>query len=197
MLLKRILASFVLVAMLPTLAFSQDLLKLEELMSADELQSTGVGELGAAQLEALNLWIQNHRVPVEQAVSGKQDLNNQNHAANIGAVVPAQVAGEETLGERAELTATNQSQASIAISREYGEREAWVDIESVINGVFSGWSGTTVFELANGQVYQQRRQGKWRTDLLDPQVKISKNFLGMLEMEVAGRSIGVKRLRSR
>jgi hypothetical protein len=52
-----------------------------------------------------------------------------------------------------------------------------------------------VFNLDNGQVYQQRRPGSWRTQLSDPEVKVGHGFMGVLELEVGGHSIGVKRLR--
>ncbi|TQV84097.1 hypothetical protein FKG94_05375 [Exilibacterium tricleocarpae] len=71
------------------------------------------------------------------------------------------------------------------------------DIRSRIEGAFSGWDGKTVFRLQNGQVWQQRLQGRWRTKLVDPEVIISRNIFGFYELEIVekGRSIGVKRLR--
>ncbi len=76
------------------------------------------------------------------------------------------------------------------------KEEADKDIHSNIDGKFSGWSGKTRFRLKNGQVWQQRHNGRWKTELVDPEVIITRNFFGFYEMKVkvADRSIGVKRL---
>lgn len=77
----------------------------------------------------------------------------------------------------------------------WGAREEREDVVSRISGTFTGWDGNTVFNLDNGQAYQQRRPGSWRTQLTDPEVKVGRGFMGVLELEVGGHSIGVKRLR--
>jgi len=75
-------------------------------------------------------------------------------------------------------------------------REAKEDHEVVsrIAGDFSGWSGTTVFRLANGQVWKQRLQGRYRYEgPPNPEVKIDRNWLGFYRLTVVetGRSVGV------
>ena len=67
---------------------------------------------------------------------------------------------------------------------------------SRIVGEFNGWSGKTRFVLENGQVFEQRRPGRWKITLNNPEVHINQTFMGALEMEVVseGRSIGVRRL---
>lgn len=67
---------------------------------------------------------------------------------------------------------------------------------SRIVGQFEGWSGKTRFVLENGQVFEQRRPGRWKTSLLNPEVLVTQNFMGAYELEVVaeGRSIGVRRL---
>ena len=67
---------------------------------------------------------------------------------------------------------------------------------SRIVGEFSGWSGKTRFVLENGQVFEQRRRGRWKTTLDNPEVHIRQNLMGAYEMEVVseGKSIGVRRL---
>lgn len=69
-------------------------------------------------------------------------------------------------------------------------------ITSRIVGEFNGWSGKTRFVLENGEVYEQRRRGRWKITLNNPEVQINENFMGALELEVVseGRSIGVRRL---
>ena len=69
-------------------------------------------------------------------------------------------------------------------------------ITSRIVGEFNGWSGKTRFILENGQVFEQRRRGRWKITLHNPEVHIRKNLMGSFEMEVVSeeKSIGVRRL---
>lgn len=71
------------------------------------------------------------------------------------------------------------------------------EIVSVIQQPFSGWSGDTVFTLANGQVWQQRRQGNYPYRGSNPEVRITKNMLGFYTMELVenGKAVLVKRLK--
>ncbi|PCI80604.1 MAG: hypothetical protein COB20_02950 [SAR86 cluster bacterium] len=67
---------------------------------------------------------------------------------------------------------------------------------SRIVGEFSGWTGKTRFVLENGQIFEQRRPGRWKITLDNPEVHIRQNLMGSYEMEVVSeeRSIGVRRL---
>ena len=77
------------------------------------------------------------------------------------------------------------------------KKAAKADIHSRIVGSFSGWSGDTYFKLENGQIWQQRTPGKWRTRLQDPEVVIETNRVGFRQLRVlsANKMIGVKRVR--
>lgn len=67
---------------------------------------------------------------------------------------------------------------------------------SEIDGIFEGWSGSTIFRLKNGQIWQQRLSGKWKYYKQSPSVKIKKNFFGYFVMRVDNqKSIGVKRIK--
>lgn len=70
-------------------------------------------------------------------------------------------------------------------------------IEARIVGVFTGWSGKTVFRLDNGQVWRQRLPGKYqhRADP-NPSVVISRNALGFYVLTVteSDRRTGVERV---
>ncbi len=67
---------------------------------------------------------------------------------------------------------------------------------SEIDGIFEGWSGSTIFRLKNGQIWQQRLSGKWKYYKQAPSVKIKKNFFGYFVMRVDNqKSIGVKRIK--
>ena len=67
---------------------------------------------------------------------------------------------------------------------------------SKIVGDFNGWSGKTRFVLENGQIFEQRRPGRWKITLNNPEVLITQNLMGAYDMEVVseGKSIGVRRL---
>lgn len=71
------------------------------------------------------------------------------------------------------------------------------EIVSVIKPPFSGWSGNTVFQLENGQVWQQRRRGNYKYLGSNPKVLISRNFMGFYRMELLenGQTVQVKRLK--
>ena len=67
---------------------------------------------------------------------------------------------------------------------------------SAIDGNFEGWSGSTIFRLKNGQIWQQRLSGKWKYNKQLPNVRIKKSFFGYFVMRVDDRkSIGVKRIK--
>jgi hypothetical protein len=155
---------------------AQSAFRIEERMNADELQAAGLQNLDADQLQALNDWLQ--RNVIQQTTS----------SATMASETEATVRSEPDPG-----VAATPSEEQVE-TRRYGEREEYRDVVSMIRGQFSGWEGNTVFRLENGQVYQQRRPGRWKTSLTDPQVRVTRSFLGMLELEVEGHSIGVKRL---
>jgi hypothetical protein len=70
------------------------------------------------------------------------------------------------------------------------------EIVSVIQQPFKGWSGDTVFRLENGQVWQQRQSGNYPYRGTNPEVRITKNFMGFYRMELTenGKAVAVKRL---
>ena len=77
-----------------------------------------------------------------------------------------------------------------------GDIEEDYFLVSAIDGSFEGWSGSTIFRLKNGQIWQQRLSGKWKYNKQSPNVRIKKNFFGYFVMRVDDRkSIGVKRIK--
>jgi hypothetical protein len=78
-------------------------------------------------------------------------------------------------------------------------REAEKDFEIVsrVRGDFRGWSGDTLFQLENGQVWRQRLAGRYAYNgPPNPEVRIEKNFFGFYTLTVieTGRGIGVSLL---
>ncbi len=124
---------------------------IEELMTEQELEASGVNGLSRRQVEALNNWLIRY-------------------TANEAPVL--QVENEEV------IEVVKQGMTSRIV------------------GQFDGWSGKTLFVLENGQVFEQRRPGRWKTSLENPEVLIKQNFMGAYEIEIVseGRSIGVRRV---
>jgi hypothetical protein len=160
-----------------TTVLAQPAFRIEDRMNAEELRAAGLDGLDAGELDALNNWLQ-HNVILQD--------NDPGELAEQGAEPPAiPAAAPEVAGI---------PEAEPAPARRYGEKEEFQEVVSVIRGAFNGWDGNTVFRLENGQVYQQRRPGRWKTSLTDPEVRVTRGFLGMMELVVDGHSIGVKRL---
>ena len=68
------------------------------------------------------------------------------------------------------------------------------EVRSRIVGDFDGWSGGTVFRLENGQVWDQRLDGRYFYDgPPNPEVVIDRNWLGFYRLTVVptGKRIGV------
>ncbi|MEM6901040.1 MAG: hypothetical protein AAF583_14880 [Pseudomonadota bacterium] len=90
-------------------------------------------------------------------------------------------------------------EAKVLQQKNTAVREAKKNLEVVsrITGEFSGWTGKTVFTLENGQVWQQRLDGRYRyRGEANPEVRISKNWMGFYRMELIGqkKAIGVTRV---
>ena len=69
-------------------------------------------------------------------------------------------------------------------------------VSSRIDGAFSGWNGPTRFPLKNGQVWETRSARRYSYSAVDPEVEITKNFLGIFRMRLVdtGRAITVRRI---
>ncbi len=68
------------------------------------------------------------------------------------------------------------------------------EVESRIVGDFTGWDGETYFRLENGQLWQQRLDGRYNyRGPANPRVRISRNWLGMYRLTLIDedRSVGV------
>ncbi len=72
------------------------------------------------------------------------------------------------------------------------------EVTSTLADGFDGWSGTTLFRLENDQVWQQRRRGHYKyIGPANPEVSITKNFMGFHRLEIieSGKSVQVKRIK--
>ncbi len=70
-------------------------------------------------------------------------------------------------------------------------------IEARVRAPFEGWSGDTLFHLDNGQVWQQRLDGRFAYNGSEREVVLDKNFFGFWRLThvATGRRVGVTRLR--
>lgn len=89
------------------------------------------------------------------------------------------------------------SDAKLLLDNRSVKEEEGKERTSTIKGEFTGWSGKTRFYLANGEVWEQRQHGLWKTNLVNPEILIYKNIFGNYNLKVveAGRLIGVRRVK--
>jgi hypothetical protein len=82
-------------------------------------------------------------------------------------------------------------------SDEVREAKQEVRIEARVRAPFEGWSGDTLFHLDNGQVWQQRLDGRFAYNGSEREVVLDKNFFGFWRLThvATGRRVGVTRLR--
>ncbi len=159
---------------------------IQELMTEEELQTSGVGALSRDQINALNAWLQRYtsNEPIEPVIGEATVQTKPLQAVEIA--VPVQPVATVIAPVVVEEPFDN-----------FGRPRESVTMTSRIDGEFTGWTGRTQFFLENGQVWEQRRGRRWKIALDSPEVRITQNFMGAYEMEVVseGRSIGVRRLR--
>ncbi len=69
-------------------------------------------------------------------------------------------------------------------------------IRSSIDGAFSGWNGPTRFPLKNGQVWETKSTRRYSYSANDPEVEITRNWLGTYKLRLldTDKSIYVKRI---
>lgn len=162
----------VIVALLtaPAASAQSDFSSLEELMTGSEFEEAGLDKLSEEELRNLNTWLRTH---LETAgAASAPDADSAETRREIRQEVEAEVRQEQGLDERGEIVTT-------------------------IPGHFTGWTGNTVFELANGQVWRQTSGGSYRVSKDDPTVVIYPVSFGgwRLRLEDAGPSIGVERVK--
>lgn len=181
----------------PLLAAESPFPGIEALMTPAERAVTGVDALSPAELDALNDWLREYLSADKRAVPVVESLPAQVSPPPPLVATPPAIPAPAPAAVPATASA-DAATVTPETTREYGAPPPeFQPYTSRIKGQFNGWSGGTRFTLENGEVYEQRRPGRWRVNLMNPEVRISKNFLGAYDMEVVseGRSIGVRRLR--
>lgn len=175
---KTLIAMLVVIGSIPAFAADAKFPGLESLMTIEEQRAAGLDELSPRQIDALNAWIDRYAA---------------------GQIVAPATANPSvtTVSPTTSSPARAPSVAPTAPDDNFRKAPEKVDFVSRISGNFEGWSGSTRFTLENGQVWEQRRGNRWKVSLVNPEVRITQNFMGAFEMEVLaeGRSIGVRRIK--
>lgn len=147
-----------------------------DLMTASQFHQTGLDTLNPEQLAAFNAWLATY-----------------GHPSTATSAVPAPVAVSSTIPAPTAATGAQARFGQEMLTPEQrGEPQV---VETRILGRFTGWSGTTVFTLENGQVWQQSSPGDFETHLDDPKVVIKKLGFGyLLTIPGQGATVFVKRI---
>jgi len=159
---------------------------LEDNMNDVEFRAAGLHKLTDAELAALNRWLNRTAAPKKSS-----------SAPDLAAPAPAPAPAQSTIATPSqppakEITEFGQEQLEVPVAAEIPTA-----ITARLQGEFRGWDGKTIFRLNNGQVWQQRVGGKYRSPtLVDPEVELVKGRFGYyMEILSSGRSVGVKRIR--
>jgi hypothetical protein len=162
---------------------------LEALMTPEQFEAAGLHKLSEAERRALYEWLQTR--------SGE--------SPSPGAMVPAAAATATATASAAPTQPAPAADGAAQQDKEnFGfpepapdELEGREELRAKVLPPFKGWDGKTVFRLDNGQVWQQRRSGRYTYRGEDSSVVITKNSFGFYDMQLleADRSVGVKRIK--
>lgn len=93
------------------------------------------------------------------------------------------------------ISATSATSATSANPAERGLDS--YTVRSRIDGEFTGWNGPTRFALKNGQLWETKSTRRYSYSAIDPEVEITRNWLGTYKMRIldTDKSIYVKQVR--
>ena len=172
-----------------TASADTDFQPLEQAMTKEERNRSGVDSLSAEQRNFLNNWLQQRYGP--DATNVREEAGS---SADTTAQLSAQVSEEKVIEAEVERRvaqelATRKQPAKAAANNG--------PFEATLVGDFTGWRGKTVFRLDNGQIWRQRSSSQYRHRGNDQRVKFDKNWMGGWEMTVvsSGKSVLVSKVR--
>ena len=188
-----------------------------DVMTAKQFRTAGLDKLSADQVSALNSDITN--ISTLAADNKTVDLENiltanQFHAAGLDTLSPEQAAalndwvtgylrsqGASSVIAPTPLVAPTPAPSQATGASAFGasmlktDRDEPDSIHSTIVGKFTGWSGSTIFKLANGQVWQQSSPDDYETEMQNPEVIIKKLRFGyVLTLPGRGHTVFVTRI---
>lgn len=143
---------------------------LEERMTGNEFQETGLNKLTASELSALNEWLRRHSVAT---------LENVNSPTQSGA---------EASGPKGDLRGFANRPKNDGLDDV---------INATIVGTFDGWVAKgDLFKLNNGMIWQQDEKDSFSmAPVENAQVTIQKNMFGNWHLKVAGHDKKVQVIR--
>jgi len=156
---------------------------LENILTTDQFHTAGLGQLGSDQMAALNGWLTGYLRAQSQTAGAPAAAVPGASAALAAAAAPAPTpapAASTSFG--ASMLKTNADEPD--------------SIHTYIVGKFTGWTGSTLFTLGNGQVWQQSEPDDYSTTLQNPEVIIKKMRFGyLLTLPGRGHTVFVIRLK--
>lgn len=181
---------------LSPLAIGQATPDLSSLMSEEEISAMGLDKLSPEQQQSLVQWIlQKEGAPL--AAEQNTAPPTTEATATTVATGTTITAPSSAPTEAASVAAVTAPATSTDVEN-FGKPAPQADeMRSRIPGTFTGWTGDSLFVLENGQVWQQRYDTKWKTELENPEVVITRHMLGLHRMEVVGtgKTVPVKRIK--
>lgn len=192
------------------------------LITVTQFHTTGLDMLSPQQLDALNLWLDYYLGAQPEASPAPVDVRNvitvgEFDRTGLDKLSPAQLAAfndwlNQYRGMHKVSAAPPSAAVSLPISKVTAPAAAAFGaetmprkeslatperIETRMAGVFTGWSGNTVFTLENGQVWQQAGTGYFTNVRLDhPSVVIKKLGFGyLLTLPGHGETVFVRRIK--
>lgn len=155
---------------------------LENILTAGQFHAAGLDQLGSEQIAALNAWLTMYlRSPSQVAGAPAAAAPGASAALATAAATPAPAAATGTAAFGAGMLKSTVVEPD--------------SIHSYIEGKFTGWSGSTVFKLGNGQVWQQSEPDDYATELMNPEVVIKKLRFGyLLTLPGRGHTVFVQRI---
>lgn len=144
-------------------------------MTGQEFRETGLHKLNDEELAALNAWIRERSLTLEEI--GAQGRGPSQDPQPATSAEPAEAAGDP---------------------RGLGNSSNRTPINSRIVGSFTGWRGNTEFELENGMVWRQTENDTFVIrEIENPEVRIRPGSFGSWRLSVEGynSSVSVERVR--
>lgn len=166
---------------------------IKELMLPEQYKAAGMDKLTEAEREALAAWLSEYvgkNAAATTAAPAAEEL-----AVPAVPVATAPTLSEEVANAKAESKELDKNWGfSNPPQKESEENEL---LYANIVGHFRGWTGKTVFHLDNGQVWRQRRSGRFNYTGDARRVVIGKNSWGFFEMRLieVDRAVGVSRVK--
>lgn len=177
---------------------------LRSVLTPEEFSRAGLDKLTPEELSFLSERLLGSRDAAATEASAPQAAEAQPAPAAPGVLAPVPAPAAPAAAPVAAAPSVTAAEGESAFGHEEKlrraverERRIPTSIESTVAGAFRGWSGRTVFTLANGQVWQQVDDATFSVRLQDPRVTIEKGAMGAfyLSVEGYGSRVRVRRIK--